>query len=119
MAKFNVNPSKDVLTPQMRESMNRILEGGNMEKDMTNRSIAEDLTNKPYAPVPEDIRGESSRLLLEPAGAGEVGTTVGGAPNTRAMMDADLRHQIESNQQKINLPNWNALRKSEMIFRIH
>ncbi len=26
-----------------------------MEKDMTNRSIAEDL-NKPYAPVPEDIR---------------------------------------------------------------
>ena len=95
MAKFNVNPSKDVLTPQMRESMNRILEGGNMEKDMTNRSIAEDLTNKPYVPVPEDIRGESSRLLLEPAGAGEVGTTVGGAPNTRAMMDADLRQQIE------------------------
>lgn len=95
MAKFNVNPSKDVLTPQMRESMNRILEGGNMEKDMTNRSIAEDLTNRPYVPVPEDIRGESSRLLLEPAGAGEVGTTVGGAPNTRAMMDADLRQQIE------------------------
>jgi lysozyme family protein len=75
--------------------MNRILEGGNMEKDMTNRSIAEDLTNRPYVPVPEDIRGESSRLLLEPAGAGEVGTTVGGAPNTRAMMDADLRQQIE------------------------
>ena len=96
MAKFNVNPSKDVLTPQMRESMNRILEGGNMEKDMTNRSIAEDLTNRPYVPVPEDIRGESSRLLLEPAGAGEVGTTVGGAPNTRAMMDADLRQQIEN-----------------------
>ena len=95
MAKFNVNPSKDVLTQQMRESMNRILEGGNMEKDMTNRSIAEDLTNKPYAPVPEDIRNESSRLLLEPAGAGEVGATVGGAPNTRAMMDADLRQQIE------------------------
>jgi len=95
MAKFNVNPSKDVLTPQMRESMNRILEGGNMEKDMTNRSIAEDLTNRPYVPVPEDIRGESSRLLLEPAGAGEVGTTVGGAPNTKAMMDADLRQQIE------------------------
>jgi len=95
MAKFNVNPSKDVLTPQMRESMNRILEGGNMEKDMTNRSIAEDLTNRPYVPVPEDIRGESSRLLLEPAGAGEVGTTIGGAPNTRAMMDADLRQQIE------------------------
>jgi hypothetical protein len=96
MAKFNVNPSKDVLTPQMRESMNRILEGRNMEKDMTNRSIAEDITNKPYVPVPEDIRGESSRLLLEPAGAGEVGTTVGGAPNTRAMMDADLRQQIEN-----------------------
>jgi len=95
MAKFNVNPSKDVLTPQMRESMNRILEGGNMEKDMTNRSIAEDLTNRPYVPVPDDIRGESSRLLLDPAGAGEVGTTVGGAPNTRAMMDADLRQQIE------------------------
>lgn len=95
MAKFNVNPSKDVLTQQMRESMNRILEGRNMEKDMTNRSIAEDITNKPYVPVPEDIRGESSRLLLEPAGAGEVGTTVGGAPNTRAMMDADLRQQIE------------------------
>jgi hypothetical protein len=96
MAKFNVNPSRDVLTPQMRESMNRILEGRNMEKDMTNRSIAEDITNKPYVPVPEDIRGESSRLLLEPAGAGEVGTTVGGAPNTRAMMDADLRQQIEN-----------------------
>jgi hypothetical protein len=95
MAKFNVNPSRDVLTTQMRESMNRILEGRNMEKDMTNRSIAEDMTNKPYVPVPEDIRGESSRLLLEPAGAGEVGTTVGGAPNTRAMMDADLRQQIE------------------------
>jgi lysozyme family protein len=96
MAKFNVNPSKDVLTAQMRESMNRILEGRNMEKDMTNRSIAEDMTNKPYVPVPEDIRGESSRLLLEPADAGEVGTTIGGAPNTRAMMDADLRQQIDS-----------------------
>ena len=95
MARFNVNPSKEVLTPQMRESMDRILQGGNMEKDMSNRSIAEDLTNRPYAPVPDDIRGESSRLLLEPAGAGEVGTTVGGAPNTRAMMDADLRQQIE------------------------
>ena len=95
MAKFNVNPSKDVLTPQMRESMNRILEGGNMEKDMTNRSIAEDL-NKPYAPVPDDIRSESSRLLLEPAEAGEVGTTVGGAPNTRAMMEADLQKQMDS-----------------------
>ena len=66
-----------------------------MEKDMSNRSIAEDLTNRPYAPVPDDIRGESSRLLLEPAGASEVGATVGGAPNTRAMMDAELNKQIE------------------------
>lgn len=95
MARFNVNPSKEVLTPQMRESMDRILQGGNMEKDMSNRSIAEDLTNRPYAPVPDDIRGESSRLLLEPAGAGEVGATVGSAPNTRAMMDAELNQQIE------------------------
>ena len=95
MARFNVNPSKEVLTPQMRESMDRILQGGNMEKDMSNRSIAEDLTNRPYAPVPDDIRGESSRLLLEPATAGEVGATIGGAPNTRAMMDAELNKQIE------------------------
>jgi len=95
MARFNVNPSREVLTPQMRESMDRILQGGNMEKDMSNRSIAEDLTNRPYAPVPDDIRGESSRLLLEPAGAGEVGATIGGAPNTRAMMDAELNKQIE------------------------
>lgn len=96
MARFNVNPSKEVLTPQMRESMDRILQGRNMEKDMSNRSIAEDLTNRPYAPVPDDIRGESSRLLLEPATAGEVGATIGGAPNTRAMMDAELNKQIES-----------------------
>ena len=95
MARVNVNPSKEVLTPQMRESMDRILQGGNMEKDMSNRSIAEDLTNRPYAPVPDDIRGESSRLLLEPATAGEVGATIGGAPNTRAMMDAELNKQIE------------------------
>ena len=46
MAKFEVNPSKDVLTKQMRESMNRMLEGRDMEKDMTNKAIAEDMTGQ-------------------------------------------------------------------------
>ena len=95
MARFDINPSRDVLTQQMRDSMNKILQGGNMERDMTNKSIAENLTNKPYTPVPEELRGEFSRLLLEPAQAGEVGATVGQAPSTKAGLEADLNRQMQ------------------------
>jgi len=94
MAKFEVNPSKDVLTKQMRESMNRMLEGRNMEKDMTNKAIAEDMTGQPYTPVPEEIRGEIPQYMLEPAGEGGAGTDIGGRPITNQAMNMQLQDEL-------------------------
>ena len=94
MAKFEVNPSKDVLTKQMRESMNRMLEGRDMEKDMTNKAIAEDMTGQPYAPVPEEVRGEIPQYLLEPAGEGGAGTDIGGRPITNQAMNMQLQDEL-------------------------
>jgi hypothetical protein len=94
MAKFEVNPSKDVLTKQMRESMNRMLEGRDMEKDMTNKAIAEDMTGQPYAPVPEEVRGEIPQYLLEPAGEGGAGTNIGGRPITNQAMNMQLQDEL-------------------------
>jgi len=94
MAKFEVNPGKDVLTKQMRESMNRMLEGGNMEKDMTNKAIAEDITGQPYVPVPEEVRGEIPQYLLEPAGDGGAGTDIGGRPITNQAMNMQLQDEL-------------------------
>ena len=94
MAKFEVNPSKDVLTKQMRESMNRMLEGRNMEKDMTNKAIAEDMTGQPYTPVPEEVRGEIPQYLLEPAGEGGAGTDIGGRPITNQAMNMQLQDKL-------------------------
>jgi hypothetical protein len=94
MAKFEVNPSKDVLTKQMRESMNRMLEGRDMEKDMTNKAIAEDMTGQPYTPVPEEVRGEIPQYLLEPAGEGGAGTDIGGRPITNQAMNMQLQDEL-------------------------
>jgi hypothetical protein len=94
MAKFEVNPSKDVLTKQMRESMNRMLEGRDMEKDMTNKAIAEDMTGQPYAPVPGEVRGEIPQYLLEPAGEGGAGTNIGGRPITNQAMNMQLQDEL-------------------------
>ena len=80
MAKFDVNPSKDVLTQQMRESMSRILEGRQMENDIQKKQIAEEMTGRPYVPVPEEVRGEIPAYLTEPAGMGGAGTDIGGRP---------------------------------------
>jgi hypothetical protein len=94
MAKFEVNPSKDVLTKQMRESMNRMLEGRDMEKDMTNKAIAEDMTGQPYTPVPEEVRGEIPQYLLEPSGEGGAGTDIGGRPITNQAMNMQLQDEL-------------------------
>jgi hypothetical protein len=94
MAKFEVNPSKDVLTKQMRESMNRMLEGRDMEKDMTNKAIAEDMTGQPYTPVPEEVRGEIPQYLLEPSGESGAGTDIGGRPITNQAMNMQLQDEL-------------------------
>jgi hypothetical protein len=94
MAKFEVNPSKDVLTKQMRESMNRMLEGRDMEKDMTNKAIAEDMTGQPYTPVPEEVRGEIPQYLLEPSGEGGAGTDIGRRPITNQAMNMQLQDEL-------------------------
>jgi Predicted Peptidoglycan domain len=78
----------------MRESMNRMLEGGNMEKDMTNKAIAEDMTGQPYVPVPEEVRGEIPQYLLEPAGDGGAGTDIGGRPITNQAMNMQLQDEL-------------------------
>lgn len=96
MARFDVNPSKDVLTPQMRENMNRILEGRQMETNMKNRQIAEDITGKPYTPVPEEIRGEIPSYMLEPAGEGGAGTDIGGKPITAEQIKKQFQDEINA-----------------------
>jgi hypothetical protein len=83
-----------VLTKQMRESMNRMLEGRDMEKDMTNKAIAEDMTGQPYTPVPEEVRGEIPQYLLEPAGEGGAGTDIGGRPITNQAMNMQLQDEL-------------------------
>lgn len=93
MAKFETNPSKEVLTKQMRESMNRILEGKNMEKDMTTKAIAEDMTGQAYQPVPVEVK-RNAEALLEPMGIGAAGATPGDMPYTQKAYDMQLQEDI-------------------------
>jgi hypothetical protein len=83
MARFEVNPSKDVLTPQMRDSMRRILEGKKMEEDMTKQQIEQDIS-KDALPMPErytQAAGASAGIMdeLPIDQPGSAGTDVGGA----------------------------------------
>jgi len=83
MARFEVNPSKDVLTPQMREGMRRILEGRKMEDDMTKQQIEKDIlqddTSLPgrYTQRAEPPPGIMDELPSDQPG--NAGTDVGGA----------------------------------------
>lgn len=96
MAKFETNPSKEILTPQMRQSMRDILAGNRIERDIMKKNIAEDVTQKPYTPVPEEVRREIPQGLLEPASPGEAGVGIGTEPETRSRINRDLESQLNS-----------------------
>ena len=71
MAKFDVNPSKDVLTQQMRENMSRILEGRQMENDMPDKMMAKDIPGSDFATKSLNIFREVIKRKL-PRDAGDL-----------------------------------------------
>jgi len=95
MARFRTNPSRDVLTPQMRESMYRILEGEQREKtmqqDMKRRGIDEEFGYQTPSPIPARYNptGEPSAGILDPLEDGAAaGTDVGGSTALGDMQDS-------------------------------
>ena len=100
MARFDINPSKDVLTPQMRDSMNAILRGDQVENDIKNKKIAEDMTGRPFAGVPSEVRSDIPPYLTEPAGEGGAGTDVGGRPITTQQINSQLQDEINAKFNK-------------------
>ena len=99
MARFEVNPSKDVLTPQMRDSMRRILEGRKMEEDMTKQQIEQDIS-KDALPMPERYAqaSEPSAGIMDELPSdqpGSAGTDVGGA-TIPGRMQQELRDSIDA-----------------------
>ena len=100
MARFDINPSRDVLTPQMRDSMNAILRGDKVEKDIKNNKIAEDMTGRPFAGVPSEVRADIPSYLTEPAGEGGAGSDVGGRPITTQQINFQLQDEINAKFNK-------------------
>jgi len=100
MARFDINPSRDVLTPQMRDSMNAILRGDKVEKDIKNNKIAEDMTGRPFAGVPSEVRADIPSYLTEPAGEGGAGSDVGGRPITTQQINSQLQDEINAKFNK-------------------
>ena len=98
MAKFRTNPSRDVLTPQMRESMYRILEGEQrdktMQQDIKRKGIDEEFGYQAPSPIPARYNptGEPSAGIFDPLEDGDAaGTDVGGSTTLGGMQESQKR----------------------------
>jgi len=100
MARFDINPSRDVLTSQMRDSISSILRGDQVENDIKNKKIAEDMTGRPFVGVPSEVRADIPSYLTEPAGEGGAGADIGGRPITTNQINSQLQDEINAKFNK-------------------
>lgn len=108
MAKFQTNPSKDVLTPQMRSAMYRILEGEQQEKtmqqDIRRKGIDEEFGYQAPSPIPARFNptGAPSAGILDPLeDGGSAGADVGGS-TTLGDMQASQRRLMDEVDDKFD-----------------